>query len=55
LKELGYELADNGGLGKYGGRNIYSQRNIVKIHKGKAGSVMALPLLCIFQAAIVDF
>ena len=41
LKEIGYELADNGTRGKYGGRNIYSQRNIVKIHKGKAGSEMA--------------
>jgi len=55
LKEIGYELANNGTWGKYGGRNIYSQRNIVKIHKGKAGSEMALPLLYIFQAAIVDF
>ena len=55
LKEIGYELADNGTRGKYGGRNIYSQRNIVKIHKGKAGSEMALPLLYIFQPVIVDF
>jgi hypothetical protein len=41
LKEIGYEMADNGTRGKYGGRNIYSQRNRVKIHKGKAGSEMA--------------
>jgi len=38
-----------------GGRNIYSQLNIVKIHKGKAGSEMALPLLYISQPVIVDF
>jgi hypothetical protein len=48
-------MADNGTRGKYGERNIYSQPNIVKIHKGKAGSEMTLPLLYISQPVIVDF